>query len=237
MNPSNVQSPAGNPLLRYIYHPADAQATRQSKLLRTTPLSEDDMPSRNPADTVQDRIDALYRIVDYLDVENSPRYAPGSVEETYCNIYARDYCYLAGAYLPNLWWRPEAIADLLAGRPVDPDNSSNLKELDAFDAYQWLEDWGHLYGWVRVDNVTALQRAANEGRVAIIAAPRKGDSHTGHIVAVMPETAEHHAVWEEDRVVYPLQSQAGLHNKKLNPGEWMVRHADAFIDFGYWHHD
>ena len=56
----------------------------------------------------------LQALADWLGVESSERYAR-SATQTFCNVYAADYCYLAEAYLPRVWWTDSALLRLGAG--------------------------------------------------------------------------------------------------------------------------
>ena len=70
------------------------------------PLGEPDMPRRT-GKTAATKSKQLLAIVNYLDPEapSHKRYqrTPGA---TFCNVYAYDYCYLAGVYLPGYGGSP-----------------------------------------------------------------------------------------------------------------------------------
>ena len=66
--------------------------TRAQTGRRAYALREEGQPGRpGPAGTTH--AEQLTRIVEFLDVEHSARYQPGS-GLTYCNIYTHDYCLL-----------------------------------------------------------------------------------------------------------------------------------------------
>ncbi|MCB1037155.1 MAG: hypothetical protein KDD47_25225 [Acidobacteria bacterium] len=92
------------------------EITRGDTHGRAFPLGEPGRPGRGSADPGT-RAAELSAILDWLDVENSPRYQPTS-SSTYCNIYAHDVCYLAGVYLPRVWWTGGALLRLQAGEDV-----------------------------------------------------------------------------------------------------------------------
>ena len=68
--------------------------------------------------------------------------------------------------------------------------------------------------------LTKIQLEINQGAIGIIAARRKNDGLSGHIVAVISEfdayTARRNAAGE---VILPLQSQAGRTNFRYGRGE------------------
>ncbi|MEO8097304.1 MAG: hypothetical protein ABI811_06340 [Acidobacteriota bacterium] len=154
-------------------------ATRQSQTTRAFPLGEPNRPSRATG------LDAIVR---YLDVEHSPRYqrTPAS---TFCNIYACDYCYLAGAYLPRVWWTSTALASFAQGRDVAVKYGVTVAELSANALYDWLRDFGPTFGWTQTTSLDVLQSAANAGQVAVICVQAAVLSRPGHITAVIPESA------------------------------------------------
>lgn len=85
----------------------------------------------------------------------------------------------------------------------------------ADDLYRWLIDFGAMFGWRRVADATALQRAANVGGVGVICADRHDEGRSGHITVVVPETASSKALRDAaGNVTQPLQSQAGSRNRR-----------------------
>jgi len=162
---------------------------------------------------------AVTRIGDWLDVENvgaNRRWAPA--RNTYCNIYAHDYCALAGAYLPRIWWLPPALRELRAGRPVAPVYGKTVGEMNANALFDWLVKFGPEFGWSRLPDATAAQAAANGGGVVVWSGAKKDAALSGHITVVVPETAERtarrHAA--TGAVEIPLQSQAGRSNLRYH---------------------
>jgi hypothetical protein len=83
-------------------------------------------------------------------------------------------------------------------------------------------------------SVDELQQAANLGQVCIIAAQRTNLNAPGHIVAVVPETAQHTASHTDSRVSVPLQSQAGATNFRYGGRIWWL--GTQFRRFGFWIH-
>src|SRR4051812_40345925 len=89
-----------------VSFPASPQAALNSMASRHCPLGAL-MPRPRGGQTLEARVTALHQIVADLDVTRSLRYMPGT--QTYCNIYAHDFCYLAGVYLPRVWWNSKAL--------------------------------------------------------------------------------------------------------------------------------
>ncbi len=175
----------------------------------------------------------LGQVVKYLDVERSARYrrGPGT---TYCNIYAHDYATLAGVYLPRVWWMRKALVNLARGEQVPVQYGTTVAEMNANSLYTWLEEFGIDFGWRRTVDIDELQKAVNAGQVAIICAQRTELNQPGHITAVVPETATHHAIRKADRVTVPLQSQAGAGNYAYFSRTWWT--GKQFGKFGFWLH-
>lgn len=198
------------------------------------PLGEPDMPRRNPKANSADRVAAIGKIIQYLEVEKSARYRP-KTGSTYCNIYAYDFCYLTGVYVPRVWWTSKAIVDLRAGKKVSALYGSTVNEMNANSLYTWLCDYGAEFGWRRTVDFDELQNAANQGKIGIICAIRKNLNESGHICAVVPETTTAKATRVAGKVGIPLQSQAGRSNKAYFSSKWWT--AAYYRAFGFWIHD
>jgi hypothetical protein len=200
---------------------------------RSFPLNEPGMPRRD-AVTESARVAQLWRIIDFLQVETSPRYLPAN-GQTFCNIYAYDYCYLAQTYLPRVWWSGKALTQLAKGETVPVAYGDTVNELNANSLYNWFNSFGDDFGWKRVFDLDELQSAVNKGKVGIIAAQRTNLSRSGHILAVIPENATSQALRTNGKVTQVLQSQAGAKNKKAFTSQWYL--SVNFRGFGCWLHE
>jgi hypothetical protein len=181
-----------------------------------------------------DTPDSLHAIVDFLEVSRSGRYARDA--QTYCNVYAYDYCYLSEAYLPRVWWNGDAIARLRSGQTDAPTYAKTVSELSANSLFDWFETWATTFGWSRADSVDELQALANFGAVAIVVAKNANPAASGHVNAILPETPALSATRKNGVVDIPVQSQAGATNfeRKVWQRWW---ESDTFGGaFGFWHH-
>ncbi|MBJ7484431.1 MAG: hypothetical protein JHC99_07015 [Brevundimonas sp.] len=180
----------------------------------------------------------LGAIIGWLGVETPAhlRYQPHD-GLTFCNIYAHDYCHLAGAYLPRVWWTPGALVSIAQGRTVLPLYGNTIEEVRANGLFRWLRDFGPFFGWRQTGDLDKLQEHANQGGIGLIVARRKEDGRSGHIVAVVPETEKNRAVRGSTGVVRaPLQSQAGARNAAyVAKVDWWL--GDQFAESGFWIHD
>jgi hypothetical protein len=211
------------------------RVTRMDPDRRAFPIGEPGRPGRT-ASGAPGKVTEILNILNWLDVERSERYAPNQ-NATFCNIYAYDVCYLAGVYLPRVWWKPTAVERLARGEFVTPLYGETLFELNANALFNWLGDFGPRFGWRRVFSLDAAQDAANAGEVVVLAAQRVNLNQPGHIVVLAPEHGPHGAVRSGGEVVRPLQSQAGASNKKLTTGttRWWAD-ANRFRAFGAFAH-
>ena len=194
-------------------------------------------PGRRGTDAAQLRAE-LAAIVQWLDVEkpSHKRYQPTD-RATFCNIYAHDYCHLAGVYLPRVWWTPRALLALQAGNEVAPLIGNTVGEVRANDLFRWLRDFGPAFGWRQTGTLDKLQEVANQGGVALIVARRRVEGRSGHIVPVVPETADHPARRGADgAVLSPLQSQAGASNFRYGHGGAGWWRDAKFAEFAFWIH-
>lgn len=222
---ADVAPPAGQ--VRDVHLTPKGPIRRDRSSGRAYPLNEGRLPR------VAVSVASLTDLIDWLAVDQHARYLPAN-GETYCNIYAYDYCYFGNAYLPRVWWTSKALQRIAAGEAVPVQYDKTVREMNANSLHNWLVDYGQGFGWRRVANVTSLQSAANAGQLAIICAKRKDLNRSGHIVAVVPETAAHQAKRTGNTVRIPVQSQAGSNNFRYGGGtqEWWT---DAkFSSFGFW---
>jgi hypothetical protein len=161
----------------------------------------------------------ITNIINWLDVEHSARYQPGS-GNTYCNIYAYDFFGFAGGYVPRVWWRPSVTSPTPA-QIANPTYDTDVGELNANALYDWFISNGSDFGWVEstpAGNYTTLQNQANAGHLVLIV--YKNSHGHGHICAIVPEVTGHSAVRTGTTVTIPLQSQAGASNYKYHTRAW-----------------
>lgn len=209
----------------------DRSITRRSGS-RAFPLGESNRPRRKRGGS-EAALASLHELVSWLDVERSERYKPGN-NFTYCNIYAHDFCYLAGVYLPRVWWTDQALCKLWHRKPSEVIYGGTVTELNANSLFDWLAEFGPDFGWSRVFSPEAIQSDANGGKVAVICAKRKNINYSGHICAVLPESGTRKAKRTDGSVTGPLQSQAGASNKKYFTDVWWT-HA-RYREFAFWVH-
>jgi hypothetical protein len=198
-------------------------------------LNEAGQPTRNLTDSAANKAKSLTEMVKWLDVENPNhlRYQrlPSS---TFCNIYAYDYCFLGGVFLPRVWWTGSSLIELATGKKVAPVYNKTVHELNANSLFNWLKEFGATFGWKRTASLDEMQNAANNGKIALICAANKIANKSGHIVAVVPETNSQKAERNGGIVVKPLQSQAGGTNHQYQTDLWWVRLASTFREHGFW---
>ena len=221
-----------------VYAPRrPGEITRRTRPADAHSLNEANQPGRTGA-TAQDLRQELATIIDYLGVDKAAdvRYQP-IPGATFCNVYAHDYCFLAGVYLPRVWWTPDAIDRLAQGQTVQPLLGSTIDEQRANDLFRWLRAFGPRFGWRQTGTLSSLQTEINTGAIGLIVARRKEDGRSGHIVVIVPEMNDHQAKRDANGAVEaPLQSQAGARNFQYGTGKpnwWM---ADEFAEGAFWIH-
>ena len=216
--------------------PTTGMTVTRANKLRAHPLTETPPTKRRASDPADTRVSALRQLIDWFKVESSARYLPGG-GSTFCNIYAYDYCFMTEAYLPRVWWTDRALLKLQAGQSVPIKYGETVEEITANSLNKWFKQWGEHFGWRREISLTALQNAANQGKVCITVAQAKPHFHNGHghIVAVVPENSDFKAKRENGEVVKTVQSQAGAHNHDYVVQRWWDD--GTYADFGHWVHD
>ena len=204
---------------------------------RAFPLDEPGMPQRGSG-SASEKAAGIVKIIKYLNPAKSShkRYKAGG-GNTFCNIYAYDFCQRCGEYLPRVWWTNKALKKIKNGEKPGVLYGKTVRELNANMLHDWFIDYGGGFGWHRTFNVDDLQSAANDGKVAIIVAKRKNLARSGHINAVVPEHAGLKAVRSGGAVVRPLQSQAGSVNftAKVPGKRWWL--GGQFQSFAFWIND
>ncbi len=190
---------------------SDPASRLDSQEMKYTPMHDASIPFRDMT-TITSKKESIYKLIEKLDVESNLRYQR-TIEDTYCNVYAFDYCYFAKVYLPTVWWTDDALENVLAGKEVKAVFGETVDHIYSSAIHDWFLKWGASFGWKRMLSVDEVQNQVNlTGGVGIICAKRKEKGLSGHIVPVVPESNIHQAYRENGEVVYPLQSQAG----KLN---------------------
>ena len=211
--------------------------TRRTAAANALSLNESGQPTRVGTTPQELRVE-LAKIVDYLAVDRPShlRYQPRA-GVTFCNIYAHDYCTLAGVYLPRVWWTPDSIERLAQGEQVEPLLGKTIDEQRANDLFRWLNAFGARFGWRQTGTLTKLQTEVNVGAVGVIVARRKIEGRSGHIVLVVPETGEERARRDgAGEVIAPLQSQAGSSNFRYGTGVANWWRGEQFADSAFWIH-
>lgn len=201
-------------------------------------LNEPGQKTRKGATAAQ-RVAELASIIDWLDVANPrhKRYAPRD-GLTFCNIYAHDFCHLAGVYLPRVWWTGQALVQLGQGKAVEPGVGTTVNEIRANELLAWLDDFGPDFGWRRTSSLSVLQAEANQGAVGLVVARRVNSKGPGHIAAAVPETETVRARRDASgEVALPVLSQAGARNVNRSPPAkaWWLDPA-KFEAHAYWLH-
>ena len=221
------------------YREGDPESKRVSTGRRAQPLGEPGQPRRDATASAAQRVTQLNGIVDWLDVEHSARYAR-TPQATFCNIYAADFCYLAGVYLPRTWWKSSTLARIGAGMAAPAAiYDDTIRELRADDLLAWLQEFGASFGWRPAFDASALQQAVNGGGVGLICADRATEGRPGHIAVIVPETGLVNARRDADGFVeMPVQSQAGASNSARFVGNtaWWDDTV-MFRDRGFFVHD
>ena len=211
--------------------------TRRTGDANALSLNEPNQPARTGASAEELRGE-LANIVAWLDCEDEShaRYWPRD-GLTFCNVYAHDFCRLAGVYLPRVWWTSKALVALAGGDKVEPKLGATISEVVANELFAWLRDFGPTFGWRASGSLTELQTEVNQGGVGVIVARRKESGRPGHICMVVPETAQWSARRDSSGLtIAPLQSQAGATNFRYGTGkkDWWL--GDQFAEFAFWLH-
>jgi hypothetical protein len=230
-------SPPADGIVAVIMPRKTGTVAKRSENAGAHSLNETGQPGRT-ATTPEALVGDIKKIIDWLAVDkvSHKRYRPRD-GLTFCNIYAHDYCHLAGAYLPRVWWKEGAIRDLAQGKTVQPLIGNTIREMLANDLFHWLREFGLGFGWRQTGTLSKLQEAANQGAIGLIVARRKQDGKPGHIVMVVPETGGNVARRDAaGETIAPVQSQAGATNFRFGTGKLDWWKGDQFAETAFWIH-
>lgn len=228
--------PTGGP--KAVHMPVvSGRITTRKGLADAHSLNEAGQPGRKGT-TAAERVAEIGAIIDWLDVENPAhrRYQPRN-NMTFCNIYAHDFCHLAGAYVPRVWWSGPALVAIGKGQAVVPKIGDTIREMRANDLLRWLEEFGGDFGWRETGELAKLQAEVNLGALGLLVARRVENAKPGHIVMVVPETDQVKARRDAaGAVLSPVQSQAGAVNAKRSAGKTLWWRDKKFASFAFWLH-
>jgi hypothetical protein len=221
-----VDDPTPDRQIKPAHLLTDPESRLDSMMAKPHPISDTDVPYRDLTNAETKRA-SIEQIIEKLDVKHNLRYQR-TVDDTYCNVYAYDFCYFEHVYLPTVWWTAESPEKILAGDEVIPVFDQTVARIYSSAIHDWLIEWGPSFGWKQMTDLDEIQHKVNEnGGVGIICAKRKIKGLSGHIVPIVPETAAKKAYRENGVVIYPLQSQAG----KLNYNYFAKARKD------WWNHE
>lgn len=175
----------------YKSHP---KALRKSASSRTWSMEE--RPKKYPNMTVEE-------IVDWLDVEKSPRWAP-TTSATYCNVYAHDLLDMLGVYLPRIWWRKPEEAE----SHHEVVYAINVREMNANSLYEWMKTYGSEFGW-DVSGKVAFDLADDEVGVILT----RKDKGSGHVVVVFNGWATQAGTSNYKRMKIPAYNKYAVYAK------------------------
>ncbi len=189
------------------------EVTRYRCEARRFPLGEQLHDVEGQSDT-----NFINRILDWLNVEGSPRYRPTD-KDTFCNVYACDFAYLYGGYLPRVWWTGSMLCDRNFVHRDARSLGASLREMTANDLFVWLNEFGREFGWSPLSSLRDAQENANSGKAVVISAKAADMSDHGHISIVVPESGHMRASQGIDHF-FPAQSQAGRANYRYFLANW-----------------
>jgi hypothetical protein len=208
---SLVDNPIPNNQIKKADLLPDTKSRLDSARKKQNPMVDDSIPFRDLTDAASKK-ESIGQLINKLDVAANVRYQR-TVDDTYCNVYAYDYCYFCKVYLPTVWWTDKALKKIMGGQDEEAVFGKTVERIYSSAIHDWFLEWGSSFGWERIFSADEIQNKVNtNGGIGIICAKRKQKGLSGHIVPVVPETNLKKAYRENGVVVYPLQSQAG----KLN---------------------
>ena len=120
--------------------------------------------------------DKLRKVIDELDVEHAPRYAPQGTS-TFCNIFVSDVLTALGLQ-PGHWCDTD-------GNPAK-DGQDGAFEMNANRMARWFKLHGPRNGWEEADRLTASD-AAGRGHTVVVVWDSKLVGTPGHIAIMLPE--------------------------------------------------
>ena len=216
-------------------------ASLESKEELYRPIGGSVVPFRDLTN-LDSKLESIQKIIATLDVSSSIRHQKIN-SDTYCNIYAIDYCFFCRVYVPRLRWTDKGISLLAKGEEVPIVLNDTVRPYYSNFLCEWFLQSGRDFGWERILDVDELQRKVNDnGGVGIICAKRIAEGKSGHIVVVVPETGTDKAYRVDGKVIYPLQSQAGEMNynyySEIRKDWWNNKEPEkGYSSYVFYYHD
>lgn len=184
------------------------------------PLSECGMPKIKLYDCLKrQRILKIYKVLEWLNVEETNRYSPTDTL-TFCNIYAHDFAYLLGAYIPRVWWHQDILSNKFPATDLEIKYGKTVFEQNCNALFQWFQTNALYFNFLQAEDVNYLQNKINKGTIGVIVSRTIEKNKSGHISIVIPEYINNYAKRTQDIVVSPLQTQAGRKNNKIFSDNW-----------------
>ena len=140
----------------------------RSTTQRQYALREPEMPKGNGTPR------ALHEIFNYL--QDSERYKHTFPEKDLSGLYLYDVAYLAGAYVPRIWYSNVKLPSPL-----------NIRILNNNDLYEWFTDHSANFGWEEISDIKLAQQYAGVGHLVTIAASPKNKRMSGRFTIVVPD--------------------------------------------------
>ena len=211
--------------------------TRAHAGARAYPLGEAGRPKLT-AKTPESRAKQLLAMIAWLDCEDPQhqRYqARAGASDAL--TYTADCAYLAGAYLPQVWWTSAALTQMAQGQMVEVNYDRSVRELGVNALYDWFNDQGTGFGWHQEIDLISVQEAANAGEVCLIVTCNRDPNRPGQVSLVVPEhpgcMARRDASGD---VLRPVESQASGKNRRfaVPRGAWWL--GNRYDGHAFWRH-
>lgn len=211
--------------------------TRAHAGARAFPLGEAGRPKLT-AKTPEARAKQLLDMIAWLDCEDAHhlRYRARSGAGD-ALTYAADYAYLAGVYLPQVWWTSAALTQMAQGQTVEANYDGSVRELGVNALYDWFNDQGTGFGWHPEIDPISVQEAANAGEVCLIVTRNRDPNRPGQVSLVVPEhpgcMARRDASGD---VLRPVESRASGKNRRfvVPRGAWWL--GSQYDSYAFWRH-
>jgi hypothetical protein len=180
------------------------------------------------------RVHDLCDLTLWLDFSISSRWQTNARGGTYCDHAAMDWwAYWLGrehgvAVTPPLagwtYWTDAALLRLEAGEAVVKEYGSTVRELGATGLFDWLAQYGKVYGWQTHATEADLRNYMNLHHVPGLVICRTKGAGASHVSVALPDEVERAAISRGARLVENvgamLTTEAGGRNRTLTRRRW-----------------
>ena len=161
-----------NPI--HLHSKVPVTRLQTTNLQRQHCLNEAEMPKGDGTQM------ALRKILHYL--HEADRYK--KTGDNLSGLFLYDVAYLAGAYVPRVWYSDASLSEEGIGKEVSDER---LRELNNNDLFDWFKIYSREFGWKPVADFVTAQEYASVGNLVVIISQARNRYKHGLVSVIVPQ--------------------------------------------------